>query len=645
MARARPPANARRARPQARKGPAGAQGIPSSARRRRPAPTPRRARAARPASTPRRARAERPAPPTVAVRAPRRLVALLVVVTIAFGGMVIRLVTLQIGENPRFARLAADQRQRSYTFPAHRGGIFDRNGESLAISIELQTVFTDHVHIEDAARVAAKLAPVLDMSRREIEEKLRPEWPGDQFEYIARQVSPKTADEVEKLDLPGIYMRPEPKRIYPSDGLAAHVLGFVGAEGNALEGIELQYDTILSGEPGRMTLEQDPSGRPLPQAEFAFEPARPGRSLYLTIDRELQHITESALREAVYRHGAIGGSAIIMRPRTGHILALANFPAFDPNHFNDATFAQRRNRAVIDVYEPGSAFKIVTAAGVLEEKVFKPNSTLVVPAQMQVADRVIHDSHVHPTAAMSVTDIIQQSSNVGTVKLGIALGADRLDEWILRFGFGRKTGLDFPGEARGIVLDRDEWWGSTIGNVPLGQGIAVTPLQLLTAYTTIANRGVWVEPKLIHSIARSDGRLEPTVPAGKRRVVSRKTAARMLEILEGVVTNGTGVMAQIPGYRVAGKTGTAQKPSPDGGYGDSHIGSFVGLAPARRPEIAVIVVLDEPHPIWGGLSAAPTFKVIAEQALRHLGIPPSRNAAVAAEMIEEDLATEPAPRD
>jgi cell division protein FtsI (penicillin-binding protein 3) len=334
-----------------------------------------------------------------------------------------------------------------------------------------------------------------------------------------------------------------------------------------------------------------------------------------------------------------------MRPRTGEILSMAGVPDFDPNHFNEYTDEDRRNRVTSVNYEPGSSFKLVTAAAVLEERLFKPTSTLLVPGELQVADRVIHDSHAHPTENMTVREIIVNSSNVGTVKLGLKLGADRLDKWIRKFGFGSRTGLGFPGEEEGILLDRKDWYGSTIGNVPLGQGIAVTQLQMAAAYSVLANRGMWVEPKLVYSIMEPDGDMTASPPPGRRRVLSRRTARQMLDILQDVVAEGTGVMAQIPGYEVAGKTGTAQKPLPGGGYGNSYIASFAGFVPADNPEIAVLVTLDEPSPIWGGQTAAPTFKVIAEHAVRHLGIPPTGDARRAAEEIERTQAEVPAPHD
>jgi cell division protein FtsI (penicillin-binding protein 3) len=570
---------------------------------------------------------------------------LLVVLTLAFVGMAVRLVSLQVLDFPRYSRLAAAQRQREVVFPAPRGTVFDRNGESLAITVQLRTVWVDPTQVTDMEGTARKLSAYLDEPARVIAGKLVGGVPGDEFEYVARQIDPKLASKIESLGLPGIHVTPEPKRIYPSDRLASHVLGFVNADGGALGGIEVEFDEILRGEAGRMELEQDPSGRPLPQAEFVYERAKPGRSLFLTIDGDLQRFTEFALADSVRKYGAVGGSAIIMRPRTGEILAMASVPDFNPNIFNQFSDEERRNRAIGFNHEPGSSFKLVTASAVLEENLVTPTTAFDVPDQLQIADRVIHDSHSHAAETMTVTEIIEQSSNVGTVKLGLKLGPDRLDKWVRRFGFGSKTGLDLPGEENGILLDRDQWYGSTIGNVPLGQGIAVTQLQMAAAYNVLANRGMWVEPKLVYSTMQPDGDVVPSPPPSRRRVLSRRTARQMLEILTGVVDEGTGILAQIPGYQIAGKTGTAQKPLPTGGYGDSHIASFAGIAPARRPAIVVLVTLDEPSPIWGGSTAAPTFKIIAEYALRYLGVPPTRNAAQAVEAIENEQAEESLPHD
>ena len=569
----------------------------------------------------------------------KRLIALLLMFLVAFVAMGMRLAMLQIVDGRAYAQLAADQRETVIEFPARRGGIFDREGEPLAISIDLQTIFADPSFVEDPVAEAAKLAPVLDMDAGELEAKLRGTFPNDRFEYIARQVEPKVAKKVKDLALPGIYMESEPKRYYPGGRLASHVLGFVDIDGQGLEGIEAAYEEILKGVPGQRTLEQDPTGEvDLPQAEESYDPPEPGRSLFLTIDKQLQYFTELTLRGATQRYSAQAGTAIVMRPSTGEVLALANVPDFDPNKPGESSVLERRNRALIDVYEPGSSFKIVTVAGALEEGAVTPHTTFNVPDSFQYSDRVFHDSHPHPPMQMSTTEIIEQSSNVGTIQIGLRLGAAGVDRYVRKFGFGKATGLDFPGESPGIVLDRSEWTGPTIATIPIGQGIAITAMQLASAYSTIANDGVWTEPKLLSGTVNTRGRVRPSSAPATRRVVSQTTAARMTDILTGVVERGTGIEAQIPGYAIAGKTGTAQKPLDTGGYGNAYVASFAGFAPANDPQIVVIVTLDEPSPIWGGTTAAPTFKLITEYALRRLGIPPQVDAEKDAKEISEEQA-------
>lgn len=562
--------------------------------------------------------------------------------TLAFVGMASRLFVLQIVEGPGYAKLAVAQRDRVIEFPARRGAILDREGQPLAISIDLHTVWTDPQNVTDPAGQADKLAPILDVPRTELEERLACEC---RFQYLARQVGPKVAQSVKELDLPGIYLDAEPKRYYPGRRLASHILGFVDIDGQGLEGIESQYDDILSGSPGYLTLEQDPAGNHLPQAEYEEKRSEPGRSLFLTLDKELQYFTQATLAQATSTYNAEAGTAIVMRPGTGEILALANVPDFDPNKPGSFTDTDRRNRAVTDVYEPGSAYKIVTASAALEEGVVTPRSTFVVPDSYAYSDRVFNDSHPHPTEKMTVSEIIEQSSNVGTIQVGLRLGGDRVDRYVRKFGFGTKTGLDFPGESPGIVLDKRDWTGPTIATIAIGQGIAVTPLQMAAAFATIANDGKWIEPKLLAATLGPNGRAVPSSPAATRRVVSRSTARKMTEILARVTEKGTGIEAQIPGYSVAGKTGTAQKPLETGGYGNSYIGSFAGFAPAARPEVVVIVILDEPSPIWGGSTAAPTFQTITQFALRHLGVSPTGNAEKAAREIEAEQASDAATYD
>ncbi len=563
-----------------------------------------------------------------------------VIFSLLFIGMAARLVIVQVVEAGKFDALAARQRERVIDFPARRGVIFDRNGESLAISLAHTMVFTDPAHVEDPVGAAAELAKLLKEDPALLEAKLRGSVPGDRFEYLARQVDPDLTRKIKALEIPGVYFEDEPKRYYPGSRLGSHLLGFVNVEGTAFGGIEGAYDGILRGEPGQMTLEQAPAGLALPQTDSTHTRSQPGRSLFLTIDKEIQYFAEHALAEALASYSADGGSAIVMRVGTGEILAMANLPTFNANSPGDAPPEAQRNRAVTDVYEPGSAFKIVTASAALEEGIVTPKTRFTVADQMQVADRVIHDSHPHPTERMTVSEIIEQSSNVGTVQIGLKLGGRKLDRYMKAFGFGSKTGLDFPGESAGIMIPRSEWSGSTIATLPIGQGVAVTPLQMAAAYQTIANDGVWVEPKLLYSTMDAAGSIETAAAPARRAVISPETAAKMQRILTRVVKVGTGIEAQVPGYQIAGKTGTAQKPLPTGGYGASYVGSFGGFAPASRPEIVVFVMLDEPSPIWGGVTAAPTFRSIAEFTLRHLGVSPTGNAEKAADAIEQAVAEE-----
>jgi cell division protein FtsI/penicillin-binding protein 2 len=576
-------------------------------------------------------------------RSPRRLVSLFVVFVLAFGAMATRLVSLQIIDGPAYAARASEQRSRQELIPARRGAIFDRSGEPLAISVDLQTLWTDPSQVEDPAATAERIAPILDRDPAEIQASLIGSVPGDQFEYIARRLEPKVAHKIEGLDLPGLYFLDEPERLYPGTKLASHVLGFVDTDGQGISGIEQQFEGVLEGKAGEIVFEQDPSGQTLWQADFQQTRAKPGRAIFLTIDKELQYFTQATLAEAAAQYGAESGSAIVMRPRTGEILAMANVPDFDPNDPGGSEQEMQRNRAVTDMYEPGSIYKMVTLAAALEEKTVTPKTKFTVPSSFIYAGEDFNDSHSHATMSMSVSDIIKDSSNVGTIQMALKLGGKKLLRYIKSLGFGSATGLDFPGESPGIVPEYKDWTPPTIATLPIGQGIAVTPLQMAVAYSAIANGGKWVEPKIVAGTMRGEGGVEPSPRGATRRVISEKTAGTVTDILTRVVDEGTGTAAQVPGYRVAGKTGTPQKADGEGAYLEgSYIASFAGFAPADRPEIAVIVMLDGPVPYYGGLTAAPTFRTITEFALRHLNVSPTGNAEQAAAEIEAD-ANEQAP--
>jgi cell division protein FtsI/penicillin-binding protein 2 len=438
------------------------------------------------------------------------------------------------------------------------------------------------------------------------------------FVYVERRADPDRAAELQKRSLAGLGFYAEERRAYPQRSVAAHVLGYAGLDNRGLAGLERSLDSVLAGRPGSQTIVKDPFGRAL--EVIRSTPEREGRDVFLTLDHNLQANAEAVLRDTVRRWGARSASAVALDPRTGAILAMAVAPTFDANKFGKTWVARTRNRAVTDTFEPGSTFKIVTVSAVLSEGLVSPGTAFTLPYSIQVADRRIHDSHPRATERMTVAEILARSSNVGTITLAQQLGESRLADWIDRFGFGRPTGIDFPGESPGIVLPLDQWSGSTIGNVPIGQGIAVTPVQLASAYASIANGGVWVEPHLVDRVA-GEGRTKPT----RKRIVSRQVADTMVEMMRGVVTeDGTGIAAAVPGYQVAGKTGTAAKPDERGGYSTSrYVASFVGFVPASAPRLVILVTVDEPRgAIWGGVVAAPAFQQIARFALQYLEVPP-----------------------
>ncbi|HEX2025282.1 MAG TPA: penicillin-binding protein 2, partial [Actinomycetota bacterium] len=548
-----------------------------------------------------------------------RLVALFAVLTLALGGVATRLVLLQVRDGRAYGSLAAEQRVRRITLPAERGTLYDRSMHELALSLPARAVYADPALIRNPSAVAERLAPVLDVPSARLIDALRSE---SRFEYLARRVDLDRAAEVEALGIPGIGLLEEPRREYPGGALAAQVLGFVGVDGTGLAGLELQYEDVLAGRPGELVVEQDPDGLAIPQGLRRTVHPRRGRDLVLTLDRDVQFHAERALADAIRRNGAIGGTVIVLDPATGEVLGMATRPGFDANEFSTARPAATRNRGVTDVYEPGSVNKVITAAAALEEGVITPHEPMWVPSKIAVADGVFHEAHPHPPMAMTITDVIAQSSNVGTIMIADRVGSVRLDAYLRAFGFGRETGIGFPGESDGILMPEDEWWGTSMATIPIGQGIAVTPLQMASVYATIANDGVRVAPRLVKATVRADGITDAApVPEGDR-VVSRRTARLLTGMLAEAVGKGTGHEAQIPGYWVAGKTGTARKPLEGAlGYSDQYVASFIGFAPARDPAVVVAAILDEPDTVYGGVASAPLFREVAEFALAHLRVP------------------------
>ena len=545
----------------------------------------------------------------------RRIVLLAGAFVALLGVALARAFWLQVVQGDAYAAMATRQHRETVVVPAGRGTIFDRNGEPLAIGEQAMTVFANPRQVDRPRELTLAIAKELDLDLAPVYSLLTDRSKG--FVYIARKVDPRDAEALEKLGFAGLGFYPEELRTYPQKRVASQVLGYAGLDNLGLEGLERSLDRVLAGKPGSQTIVKDPIGRALDVV--STKPETPGRNIRLTIDHQIQANAEAVLAETVAQHGARAASAIVMDPHTGGVLAMATAPGFNANRFPTTRADRRRNRAVTDTYEPGSTFKLVTIAAALEEHVVKPGSSFLLPPSLQVADRVIREAHDRGTERMTVRGIVERSSNIGTITIAQRLGEGRLAYWIDRFGFGGKTGIDFPGESPGFALPPEEWSGSTIGTVPIGHGIAVTPIQMARAYAAIANGGVLVQP---HLVERVDGK--PVARKGGTRVVSRRVSKQMLSMLRGVVLEGTGTQAAIPGYTVAGKTGTAAKIDSTGRYSHTdYVASFVGLVPATKPRLVIMVMVDEPSgSIYGGDVAAPVFRQIARFNLQHLEVPP-----------------------
>ena len=520
---------------------------------------------------------------------------------------------VQVVEGSRYERLATRQHRETIEIPAGRGTIYDRTGEPLAIGEQATTVYADPRNVVAPMKAAVKVGNALGLDPDELYPTLRDRT--KQFVFVERKADPVKAKELERLAVAGLGFYAEERRAYPQGRVAAHVLGYAGTDNKGLDGLEAALDRTLAGKPGFEIVVRDPAGRAIDVVTSRRE--RAGRNVVLTLDHQLQASAEQILSNAVTRWRARGATAIVMDPRSGAILAMANAPTFDANSFSSAPAEARRNRAVTDLYEPGSTFKIVTVAAALEDNIVAPDTSFRLAPTIQVADRVIREAHTRGTETMTVRQILSESSNVGTITIAQKLGGPELASWVDRFGFGKRTSVDFPGESPGMVLPYEDWSGSTIGTVPIGQGIAVTPLQMVSAYAAIGNGGV-MPPA--HLIAKVGGK---KVRHGKgRKVVSKHTADRMTAMFRDVVVEGTGTEAAIPGYTVAGKTGTANK-AENGRYVSKYVASFVGLVPARKPRLAILVMVDEPRgQIWGGVVAAPIFRDIPRFALQYLEVPP-----------------------
>ena len=550
-------------------------------------------------------------------QANRRIRLLLATFVLIFAGTLARAVWLQGVHAASLGRLAAQQHHETVVIPAGRGAIFDDTGVQLAIGEQTETVYADPRQVVNARAIAIAAHKLLGADANTLYPQLLNKHTG--FVYVQRFAGPKAAATFLDKHFTGVNGYPEERRTYPQRSVAAQVVGYAGTDNKGLGGLEIEYDKQLAGAPGRQTIVRDPFGRAIDVVSAT--PEREGRSIVTTLDHTIQANAESVLRQTIAQWHAKSATAIVLDPRTGAVLAMAQAPGYDANLANRVPFALQRNRAITDTFEPGSTFKLVTISGALASGLVTPASKFVLPYSIPVSDRIVHDAEPRGTETLTVSQILSHSSNVGAVTIAEKLGAPALMEWIGKFGFGKQTGIDFPGESPGLVLPLDKWSGSTIGNVPIGQGIAVTPIQLAAAYAAIANGGVWRQP---HLVERIGGSTPHTV--ARRRIVSTKLDAVLKTMLTGVVDEhgGTGSAAQIPGYTVAGKTGTAQKPGPNGYTTGKYVASFVGMVPVAHPRLVVLVTVDEPTTqIFGGVVAAPAFAQIAKFDLQYLAVPPN----------------------
>ncbi|MCU1371415.1 MAG: Penicillin-binding protein 2, partial [Ilumatobacteraceae bacterium] len=577
----------------------------------------------------------------------KRLVFFVVAMGLVVAAVAIRLVDVQVANTSRYVAYGESQLRGSRDLPASRGAIYDRNGQAFALSVAQPMVIADPAQVKHPIATSRTLAAILGADAADIEAELTSD---SRYRIIAKEISAADAtaikDAIDDDELVGISLENEYLRNKPSEDLAKGVIGNALPEGQKAEdgrtggmsNVELEYNDTLEGKPGKLFYEQDVQGNPIAGGERKLDKAVQGTDLYLTLDQSLQYEAEKAMAEQVEATGADSGQAVIMRPSTGEILAMASVA--DDGDGNVTNTGD--NRAVTSVFEPGSVNKMITVAGAIEDGVVTPDTILNVPMSLQLYDREFTDSHPHPPTDWSVTDIVATSSNIGTIKIAQQLGKTRVDAYLRDFGFGTKPGLGFPGETAGIMKDDvADWSGVDIGAIPIGQGVAVSALQMLDAYNVVANDGVFIAPKLVASTDSGKGRV-PTEPSPGRRVISKDTAAAMQAMLAKVVSDGTGENAAVPGYASAGKTGTARIPQgidKEDGYLNEegryeYQASFVGMV--NGADLSIIVTLEDPRTsIFGGDVAAPVFAHLAATALRRYEVPPPALLADAAHDVPE----------
>ena len=556
----------------------------------------------------------------------RRPVSVLVILAIGFAVVFSRLLWLQVQRASALEGMALDQRSRTIDIAARRGAILDRDGLQLAMSVPAQGVFADPGLVTDPSTEATTVATALHMPTDDVyaalTERVR-DGHRNRFAWLAHGVRLDIAHRLQAMHLPGIGFIPESRRDYPAGSLAAQVLGFVNTDGVGIAGLERQYQTQLGGRVGTEIVQQDRAGTMIPQAGVGGSRAVAGSDVVLTIDRAIQYRAQQSLAAAVRANHGSGGSIVVLDPHTGQVLAMASYPWFNPNDRNLSPASTYPNRSVTDTYEPGSVNKVITASAALEDGLIDLHRRLTVPDSYQVADYEFSDAEIHPTELMTLADILAYSSNIGTIRVAEVLGKDRLAAYLHRFGLGSVTGVGFPQEAAGILPPVDQWSGTSIGSIPIGQGIAVTPLQMACVYATIANDGVWVQPSLVRGFVGPDGVFRAAPAPVTRDVISPATAAEVTQMLAYAVDVGTGTQAQIPGFWVAGKTGTARIPLPEGGYSKGmYHASFIGFAPAARPAVVVAAVINHTAN-FGGAAAAPLFQEVERFALARLRVAPA----------------------
>lgn len=537
-----------------------------------------------------------------------------------------RLVQLQGLESAAYKVRAEREKTIRLTLPATRGEITDASGHPLAMTVEARAIYADPLNVEPRQKqqIVTTVARILGVSPADIEARL--DHPSSrQFTYLARGVPPDKARQILAYGFTGINALREYTRVYPNGPLAAGVVGMVGYDGHGLAGLEYSMDKTLAGKNGSQRVEIGREGQVIPMAEDLRTPPVPGRGLRLTLDRDIQYAAEQALAREVTTSGAAGGTVIVEDPRSGQILALATTPAFDPNDPAHAPPGATADRAVTEVYEPGSTNKVITAAAVLEKGGITPETVFTVPSAIRRAGRVFHDAEPHRTERLTFAGVLAQSSNVGTILASEHVSPDTLYQYMRAFGFGSRTGVGLPGESKGLLPPPGQWWGSQRYTIAFGQGVSVNALQMVTVYATIANGGVRVQPTLVAGTYDDKGQFVPAPAPPRRRVIAQRTATEITRMLEGVTTSqGTAPDAQIPGYQVAGKTGTAQRFDASCGCYRGYTATFVGFAPADDPRLVVEVVLQDPtRGHYGGEVAAPVFKDVMSFALQSRKIPPT----------------------